>query len=134
MIQELNLKFNGNINFDFKGGNMSSNGGFFLFKEYLSKINFQPFVKSNFKLKGDFVLRKHTNDKLILENIYLNVLGYHNQNHADDLRHNLLASCFNNKSLASQPTHSIFIDRLDRDSARQLEEINGHILDSYFNN
>jgi len=65
--------------------------------------------------------------------IYLTVLGYHNQDHHNDLREEpAISCCFNEETLASQPTVSRFISRLDESSLSQLKKINEFLVEKYY--
>ena len=125
MILHNSFKFNGNAKFDFNGGDLSSDGGLLLVHQFAESSGFNRMLAKSFHLENDHAIRKHSNQKLLRETIYLNSLGYHNQDHTDDLRNDpMLLSCFNNHPLASQPTHSRFVSRLTEETENQLAAAN----------
>ena len=52
-LTEMKLECNSKIRIDFGGGNLSSDGGLLLMKEFLSKIGFERLVAAKFKTSDD---------------------------------------------------------------------------------
>ena len=133
MIPNFELDFNSKIKGNWDGGELTSDGGVFLMHNFLNKINFSNILEEYFFIASDTALRTYSNPKMLMQFIYLTALGYHNQDNHDDLRGEpAISSCFNEESLASQPTVSRFITRLDDSSLEQLKKINEFLVDRYY--
>ncbi len=61
-ITEMKLESNSKIRIDFGGGNLSSDGGLLLMKEFLSKIGFERLAATKFKTT-DRAKRVHTDGR-----------------------------------------------------------------------
>jgi len=135
MIPNNSFNFKRSVKFNFNGGEISSDGGVFLFHDFLHKIGFLKFLKQNFRIKTDKAERKLNNTKLLLQFIYMTVLGYHNQSDYDTMKNDpALLSCFNDEDLGGQSAISRFVDRLTDDTLIQLEDINESLVDFYYQN
>jgi hypothetical protein len=110
------------INFD--GGDISSDGGFIFFQEFLSKIGFTDLLRKVFKTKGNDEYRKHSDAELLLQVIYQAFSGYMQDDCADELRHDpVMTTLLEKEDLASQPTISRFFNRMDEDTIEQFNQI-----------
>jgi len=133
MIPDFELDFNSKIKGNWDGGELTSDGGVFLIHNFMNKINFLSIIEKHFFIASDHAMRTFTNPKMLMQFIYLTVLGYHNQDHHNDLRKEpAISSCFNEETLASQPTVSRFIARLDESSLSCLKKINDHLVEKYY--
>lgn len=133
MIPDFKLDFNSNIKGNWNGGDLTSDGGIFLIHNFMNKINFSNILEKHFFIASDQAVRTFSNPKMLMQFIYLTVLGYHNQDHYNDLRNEpAISSCFNEETLASQPTVSRFIARLDESSLAQLKKINEFLVEKYY--
>jgi len=133
MITDFELDFNSNIKGNWDGGELTSDGGVFLIHNFMNQINFSGILEKHFFIESDQAKRTFSNPKMLMQFIYLTVLGYHNQDHHNDLREEpAISSCFNEETLASQPTVSRFIARLDKSSLSQLKKINELLVEKYY--
>jgi hypothetical protein len=122
-LNKLHLESNSKIKINFDGGDLSSDSGLFLLKEFAHKIGFDKLVKSLFKTNDD-AERRHKDDKNLCQVIYQIVAGYFNDNDADELTNEPVINAILDKDgLASQPTLSRFFNRMDEDTLVQFENI-----------
>ena len=113
---ECNNKFR--INFD--GGNLSSDAGALLLKEFICKVGFDKLIKRIFKT-NDTALRIHKDDENLAQIILQIICGYFEDDCADELSSDpILTAVLGKKKLASQPTLSRFFNRMDDDTLRQF--------------
>jgi len=135
MIPNNSFNFKRSIKYNFNGGEISSDGGIFLFHDFLDKIGILKFLKQKFHIKTDEAVRPLNNAKLLLQFIYMSVLGYHNQSDYDTMKHDpALLSCFNDEDLGGQSAISRFVNRLTDDTLIQLEDINDSLVDFHYQN
>ena len=135
MIPNNSFNFKRSIKYNFNGGEISSDGGIFLFHDFLDKIGILKFLKQKFHIKTDEAVRPLNNAKLLLQFIYMSVLGYHNQSDYDTMKHDpALLSCFNDEDLGGQSAISRFVNRLTDDTLIQLEDINDTLVDFHYQN
>jgi Transposase DDE domain. len=133
MIHDTKFNFNSKIKYNFNGGELTSDAGLLLIKEFLSKLGFHSLLEQTFNVQDDFAIRKHTNQKLCLQSLLFMIAGYHNQGHSDALRNDPAFQAFmDSSSLASQPMISRFMNRLTSETERQFELINEQLLDIYY--
>lgn len=123
IVTNLQLKSNNKIKINFNGGDLSSDSGLLLVKEFAEKIGFNKIIKNVFKT-NDTSIRNHKDHENLLQVIY-QVLGrYFNDNDVDELTHEpVLNTILDKDSLASQPTLSRFFNRMDDKTLEQFNEI-----------
>lgn len=123
MVTNFQLKSNNKIKINFDGGDLSSDSGLLLVKEFAQKIGFNKIIKKTFKT-NDLAIRDHKDHENLLQVIY-QVLGrYFNDNDADELTHEPVLNAILDKDvLASQPTLSRFFNRMDDGTLEQFNEI-----------
>lgn len=122
-LDNLHLKCNSKIKLNFDGGDLSSDSGLFLIKEFANKIGFHQVIKRLFKTR-DKANRKHKDDENLSQLIYQILAGYFNYNDADELRNEpVLNTILDKDSLASQPTLSRFVGRMDDSTLVLFDEI-----------
>ncbi|MCL1989274.1 MAG: IS1380 family transposase [Defluviitaleaceae bacterium] len=135
MIPNNSFNFKKSVKFNFNGGEISSDGGIFLFHDFLDKIGILKLLKKKFHIKTDKAVRPLNNTKLLLQFIYMTVLGYHDQTDYDTMKlEHALLSCFNDEDLGGQSAISRFVNRLTDDTLTQLEDINELLVDFYYQN
>ena len=123
MVTNFQLKSNNKIKINFDGGDLSSDSGLLLVKEFAEKIGFNKIIKKTFKT-NDLAIRDHKDHENLLQVIY-QVLGrYFNDNDADELTHEpVLKAILDKNVLASQPTLSRFFNRMNNNTLEQFNEI-----------
>ena len=107
-LTEMKLESNSKIRIDFGGGNLSSDGGLLLMKEFLSKIGFERLAAAKFKTT-DKAKRVHTDVDNLLQVMYQIFSSYNEDDCADELSNEpVITAALEKERLASQPTLSRF--------------------------
>ena len=129
-LLQKHLNFNRQFKINFDGGDLTSDAGLLLYKEFDEKIGFSKLIKIYLNLMDNAKFRIHSNVDIILQKIYQHIAGYHGDDDADELRNEpVFKAILNKKSLASQPTISRLNNRLNIDTIKQLEKINEKLMD-----
>ena len=69
-IKEIQLKCNKQFIVNFDGGELSSDGGLLMIKEFLHALGLEKLLKNSFKTNDTALFRIHTDDKNLLQMIY----------------------------------------------------------------
>lgn len=118
------LESNKNFRVNFDGGNLSSDGGLLLLKEFYHKLGVKALLKKHFHTTDSASFRIHKDHENLLQMLYQITGAYFQDDHADSLRNDpVLNAVIGKNALASQPTLSRFHNRMDAQSLEQLEEI-----------
>ena len=122
-LNALHSKSNSKIKINFAGGDLSSDSGLLLIKEFAHKLGFPKLIKKLFKT-NDTATRTHKDDENLCQVIYQILAGYFNDNDADELTNEpVFKSILEKSALASQPTLSRFFNRMDTDTLNRFNEI-----------
>jgi len=123
------LESNKNFKISFDGGNLSSDGGLLLMKEFMHKFGIPKLLKEKFHTTDKSIIRKHRDSDNLLQIIYQILGAYFTDDTAAALKNDpVFTSVLEKDTLASQPTLSRFYNRLDEKTIGQLDEINRVIL------
>ncbi|KXG77765.1 hypothetical protein AN619_03670 [Thermotalea metallivorans] len=123
ILSVLHSESNSKVKINFAGGDLSSDSGLLLIKEFAHKLGFHKLIKKLFKT-NDTAKRTHKDDENLCQVIYQILAGYFNDNDADELTNEPVFKNIPEKSsLASQPTLSRFFHRMDFDTLNQFHEI-----------
>lgn len=118
------LESNKNFRVSFDGGNLSSDGGLLLLKEFFHKLGVDSVIRNSFHTTDSAVFRFHKDNENLRQMLYQTIAAYFQDDHADKLRNDpVMTSVVGKPALASQPTLSRFHNRMDEASLKQLEEI-----------
>lgn len=129
ILNTFTLKSNRQIKINFDGGDLSSDAGFFLIKEFATKIGFTKLIKKKFKT-NDKSVRFHKDDENLMQMIYQIISAYFEDDCADELTLDPVFNAILEKnSLASQPTMSRFFNRMDEDTLLQFDDIDKSLKD-----
>lgn len=129
ILNTLTLKCNRNIKINFNGGDLSSDAGLLLIKEFAAKIGFTKLIQKKFKT-NDKSIRFHKDDENLMQMIYQIISAYFQDDCADELRSDpVFTSLLEKDGLASQPTLSRFFHRMDKDTLAQFDEIDKILRD-----
>ena len=129
---DLNCKSNAKVNFD--GGNLTSDSGLLLYKEFDEKIGFSKEIRKTVNINDNVNHRFHENIDVILQRIYQNAAGYHADDDADSLRSDFVFQTVLDKNiLASQPTISRVNNIVNTETMKQLQTVNYNLLDKIYN-
>ena len=118
------MKSNKQLKINFAGGDLSSDAGLLLIKEFASKLGFEDLVRNRFKTNDHAKFRRHTDPDNLLQMIYQTIAAYHRDDDADELTIDpVLTAILGKDALASQPTLSRFFSRMGEDTLTQMNEI-----------
>lgn len=123
-LHDFALQSNKKFKLNFDGGDLSSDAGLLLIKEFASKIGFENLVKASFKTNDTALFRLHTDPENLLQMLYQTIAAYHRDACADELTQDpIMTAVLGKDSLASQPTLSRFFSRMDEDTLLQMQQI-----------
>ena len=130
ILNTISLESNKKIKINFNGGNLSSDGGLLLIKEFAAKVGLIKLVKKLFKTNDHTNSRIHTDSDNLMQMLYQIIAAYFNDDCSDELTNDpVLTTILEKEALASQPTLSRFWNRMDNDTLVQLDSINTKIRD-----
>lgn len=124
-VQEWTMNFNPRMRLNFDDGDLTSDAGVLLYKEFDQRIGLSDAVKELLVVHDSVLHRDHPNSDVVLQKVYQHLAGYHTDDHSDDLAvEPLLTGLFGKERLASQPTLSRFNEKADIVTAKSLERVN----------
>lgn len=122
-LKDTTLESNRKMKFNFGGGDLSSDGGLLLIKEFAHKMGFIKLAKKLFHT-NDKAKRIHKDIENLFQVIFQTIAAYFEDDCADELTNDpVLTSVLDKDALASQPTLSRFYNRMDNDTLEQFYEI-----------
>ena len=114
IVNTLSLESNRQMKINFNGGDLSSDAGLLLIKEFACKLGFEKILKSEFKTRDSAKVRIHKDDANLWQMIYQILGAYFEDDCADELTNDpVLTTVLGKKALASQPTLSRFFNRME---------------------
>lgn len=130
---EKSVNFNRKVKVNFEGGDLTSDAGLLLYREFDEKIGFSETIRDILRVKDKAKFRFHSNSDIAIQKIYQNIAGYHTDDNADELTIDpVFKAVLAKEALASQPTISRFNSRLDVDNAKQFQFINETLMDKVY--
>ena len=124
ILNTFSLESNKQIKINFNGGDLSSDGGLLLIKEFASRVGLVKLVKKLFKTNDPASFRIHSDPDNLMQMIYQIIAAYFEDDCADELTTDpVFTAALEKEALASQPTLSRFWNRMDADTLAQLENI-----------
>ena len=121
-INDTILESNKYFKVNFEGGDLSSDAGLLLLKEFISKLGFEDLLGQTFKTNDIASFRYHTDNDNLLQIIYQLFSAYFSDDCADELTNNpVYTAVLGKAALASQPTLSRFHNRMDEDTLEQFD-------------
>ena len=124
ILNTFSLESNKQIKINFNGGDLSSDGGLLLIKEFASRVGLVKLVKKLFKTNDSATFRIHTDPDNLMQMIYQIIAAYFEDDCADELTTDpVFTAALEKEALASQPTLSRFWNRMDADTLTHLESI-----------
>ncbi|MCI6041777.1 IS1380 family transposase [bacterium] len=121
ILNNLALNSNRQIKINFDGGDLSSDAGLLLIKEFISKLGIEKLFAHSFKTNDSALVRYHTDKENLLQMIYMIIAGYFEDDASDELTNDpVLKAVLGKDALASQPTVSRFFNRMDEDTLNQF--------------
>ena len=124
IINTISLECNRRLKINFDGGELSSDAGCLLLREFLSKLGFDKLISREFKTTDSASYRFHTDSQNLLQMIFQICCGYFTDDCADELTNDpVLTAVLGKDALASQPTISRFFSRMDETTLKQFYQI-----------
>ncbi len=113
MTERHELKFftKKTVTLNFKGGNISSDAGLLLIKEFTDKLKITDRIANCIKDQRNYSYIDHTVKNLVEQRLFSGIAGYEDCNDAKELRKDPILQAINSRikaELASQPTLSRF--------------------------
>lgn len=129
-LSQIALDFNRKIKLTNNGGDLSSDSGHLIFKEFDEKLGFSKTLADHLVLNDSRKDPNYSNEQLLRQKIYQLLAGYSEDDAADSLIHDpVFTQVVESPTLASQPTLSRFYDRFDSNALDQLGMANQKLLD-----
>jgi len=129
-LPQLTLDFNRQIKLSNDGGELSSDTGEFLFREFDEKIGFSSALGQFLNLEDNRRYHVHSNENLLRQKIYQIIAGYTEDDAADQLTTDpVFTQIIDTDALASQPSLSRFFRRFDQQSIEELNQANQYLID-----
>lgn len=124
ILNTTSLESNSQIKINFDGGDLSSDAGLLLLKEFCYKIGAVKMINRLFKTNDSAWFRIHKDDANLMQVIYQIFAAYFEDDCADELTNEpVMTAILEKDSLASQPTLSRFFNRMDEDTLEQFNKI-----------
>lgn len=118
------MNFNSSIEINFEGGELTSDAGLLLYRDFDEKLGFTSCLKQHLIMDSDAYCRLHSSSSLAIQKIYQCLAGYFNDSCANELINDpLLKAVLEKESLASQATLSRFNNSLTSETITIFEEI-----------
>ena len=123
-LRDTALESNPYLKINFDGGDLSSDAGLVLIKEFAEKIGLVKLVYRMFKTNDTATFRIHIDPENLLQMIYQTIAAYFEDDCADELTVDpIFTAILEKSSLASQPTISRFFNRMDNTTLEQFDKI-----------
>lgn len=124
ILKDTSLESNPYLKINFNGGDLSSDAGLLLIKEFAEKIGLIKLVYQMFKTNDTALYRFHIDPENLLQMIYQIIAAYFVDDCADELTVDpVFMAILGKEALASQPTISRFFNRMDETTLRQFDQI-----------
>lgn len=112
ILNNTSLESNKRVKINFSGGELSSDAGLLLIKEFAAKIGLIRLVEELFKTNGASWRQYHKDSENLLQMIFQIIAGYFEDDCADELTYEpVFTEILQKPNLASQPTISRFWNR-----------------------
>ncbi|SHG18984.1 Transposase DDE domain group 1, partial [Trichococcus flocculiformis] len=131
-LHENTLKFNQKMTVTNTGGNLSTDAGLILVKEFLHSIGFEQLMEKELHFQDSRLSPTHSNETILEQLIFQLIAGYDTDASANILRQDpFFQQMLEKSTLASQPSLSRFWDRISEspDALVQLQALNQAMLD-----
>ena len=128
ILNTVSLDSNKKIKLNFNGGDLSSDAGLLLIKEFASKIGFNRLINNLFKTRDERSYFRHSDPDILMQSIYQTIAAYFKDDCADELTNDpVFSAVLEKEALASQPTLSRFWNRMDKDTLKKLDTIDSRM-------
>ena len=101
----LSLESNKKIKINFDGGELPSDAGLLLIKEFVSKLVIDKLFSQSFKTNDSALFRYHTDKENLLQMIYMIIAGYFEDDSSDELTNDPVFKAVLNKDTLITTNH-----------------------------
>ena len=124
ILNTISMKSNKQIKINWDGGDLSSDGGLLLIKEFAARIGLIQLVNEHFRTNDSASYRLHTDPENLMQLVYQIIAAYFEDDCADELTYDpVMTAILDKGALASQPTLSRFWNRMDETTLDQFDKI-----------
>ena len=124
ILRDTSLESNPYLKINFDGGDLSSDAGLLLIKEFAEKIGLVKIVYQLFKTNDTATFRLHIDPENFLQMVYQTIAAYFEDDCSDELTVDpIFTAILGKPALASQPTISRFFNRMDDTTLKQFDQI-----------
>ena len=124
ILKDTSFESNPYLKINFDGGDLSSDAGLLLIKEFAEKIGLVDIIYALFKTNDTAIFRYHIDPENLLQMIYQTIAAYFEDDCADELTVDpVFTAILGKRNLASQPTISRFYNRMDEVTLKQFDQI-----------
>lgn len=124
ILNTISMKSNKQIKINWDGGDLSSDGGLLLIKEFAARIGLIRLVNEHFRTNDSASYRLHTDPENLMQLVYQIIAAYFEDDCADELTYDpVMTAILDKGALASQPTLSRFWNRMDETTLDQFDKI-----------
>lgn len=132
-LPQITLHFNRSIKLSNDGGELSSDTGNLVFREFDEKLGFSSTIAKYLQLPDTRSFAIYANEDLFRQKFYQLLAGYPQDDAADSLTHDpVFTHVLGMKKLASQLSLSRFFGRFDHATVERLMEVNQTLLDKIY--
>lgn len=123
-LKDTTLESNTYMKINFEGGDLSSDAGLLLIKEFAVKVGLVKLIYSLFQTNDTANYRYHIDPENLLQMVYQTIAAYFEDDCADELTVDpVFTAILEKEVLASQPTISRFFNRMDESTLEQFDLI-----------
>jgi hypothetical protein len=133
ILNTTSLESNKRVKINFTGGDLSSDAGLLLIKDFAAQTGLIQQVNRTFKTNDTSRCRYHKDADNLLQMIFQIIAGYFEDDCADELTNEpVFTEILQKDCLASQPTISRFWNRMDDTTLKQLDKISTDMRDTMY--
>lgn len=130
ILQEKQVNFNSKMTVSNTGGNLSTDTGMILVKEFMDSIGFSELAKQLLHVKDNRLYCSHDNLSLLEQLLFQLIAGYPADSSANLLKEDpIFRLVLDKASIASQSSLSRFWDRMSEENISQFQSLNQALLD-----
>lgn len=124
----LALNSNGSVVVSFDGGNIASDGGLVIYREFIEKIGLRNIIDDYLSFVHLAPNSRYTVSDKIIQQVLFQIAGYEDNNDADRLAHDPLMKILLDNKIASQPTLSRHENAFTLEGVEALQQANTALI------
>lgn len=129
-LKDITLESNPYMKINFEGGDLASDAGLLLIKEFAVKVGLVKLIYSLFHTNHTTAFRIHIAPENLLQMIYQTIAAYFEDDCSDELTVDpVFKAILGKEALASQTTISRFFNRMDETTLGQFDMIGQKMRD-----